>query len=342
MKIFNKVAVFGLALFLALVVSNVALAATAVQLGTADSFAVLGASTVTNTGSTVVNGGLGLSPGTSVTGFPPGMVNGTQHITNATAAQAQADLVTAYNAASGQTVGVTMVSGDLGGQTLLPGLYKSASAVGLTGTLTLNGQGNQDSVFIFQVGSALTTASASRVNLINGAQACNVFWQIGSSATLGTNSTFVGTILALASVTVNTGASVSGRVLARTGAVTLDTSPISRPTCAAPAVVSVPVTPTSTPIIFVSATSTPIVVPPIIAPTTIVPMVLVSPVPTVVPLAVAPAVVPLVVVAPTTVSLATLPNTGIGFANELPLYAVLFVIVSAPLAMYLIGRREYQ
>ena len=254
MKVRNTVLVSVLAMSLVLGISGSVFAATAVDLGTAGGFAVLGGSTVTNTGNTVVNGDLGLSPGTSLTGFPPGIVNGAQHITDAVATQAQADLVTAYNAASGQSVGVITVSGDLGGQTLTAGLYNSASSLGLTGALTLDAQGNSDAVFIFQIGSALTTASASKVALVNGAQACNVFWQVGSSATLGTNSNFAGTIIALSSVTVNTGASINGRVLARNGAVTLDTSPINKPTCAAPAVI---VTPPPAPVVVPVPISTP-------------------------------------------------------------------------------------
>jgi len=236
--------------FLAFGLGGSALAATAVNLGTANSFAVLGGSTITNTGSTVVNGDLGLSPGTSVTGFPPGTVNGTQHVTDPTAAQAEADLVAAYNAAGTQT-GAAAVSGDLGGMTLTPGVYNSASSLGLTGTLTLDGQGNPDAVFIFQIGSALTTASGSRVNLVNGAQACNVFWQVVSSATLGTNSNFSGSILALTSVTATTGAIINGRLLARNGAVTLDVNAVTKPSCAASAV-----TPSPTPSLAMSAPPT--------------------------------------------------------------------------------------
>ena len=323
MRVFKKVCALILAVFIAFSVSGMALAATAVGLGTAGSYAVLGGSTVTNTGPTIVNGDLGLSPGTSVTGFPPGTVNGVQHVTDAAAAQAQADLVTAYDAASGQTTAVTMVSGDLGGQTLTPGIYKSTSALGITGTVTLDGQGNPDSVFLFQVGSALTTASASRVLLVNGAQACNVFWQIGSSATLGTDSNFLGTILALASVTVNTGASVSGRVLARNGAVTLDTNPVSRPTCAAPVVVPTPVVP-------------PPVVPPVVIPPVVVPPVVVSPL--VVPLVVVPPALVQPVLAQsaapaTSVSLTDLPETGIGLADELPWYLLNFGLPSAFFAL---------
>ena len=321
MNVFNKASVVVLAVSFMIGLSGTALAATAVQLGTAGGYAVLGGSTVTNTGSTIVNGDLGLSPGTSVTGFPPGTVNGVQHITDAAAAQAQADLVTAYDAASGQATAVTIISGDLGGQTLVPGIYKSTSALGLTGTVTLDAQGNPDAVFLFQVGSALTTASASRVLLINNAQVCNIFWQVGSSATLGTNSNFAGTILASASVTVNTGASVDGRVLARNGAVTLDINPISRPTCAAPSVpppvvpplVTPPVTPTSTPVIVVpeAPTSTPtLVTPPVVTPTVVTPPVPVSPV-------VVPPVIVLNSAAPAAISLQNLPSTGIDVADEL-------------------------
>lgn len=202
-----------------------------VGLGTADAFAVLAGSEITNTGPTTINGDLGLHPGTSVTGFPPGTVNGTMHVNNAVAEQAKTDLVTAYNDAAGRPRDAT-VSADLGGQTLTPGVYGSDSSLGLTGTLTLDAQGDASAVFIFQAGSTLTTASASQVNLIGGAQACNVFWQIGSSATLGTNSTFVGSILALESITVTTGTTVDGRTLARNGAATFDTNTITRSTCA--------------------------------------------------------------------------------------------------------------
>jgi hypothetical protein len=260
MKIFSRVSLVLCLVFLVFGQGGSALAATTVNLGAAGNFAVLGGSTVTNTGSTVVNGDLGLSPGTSFTGFPPGIVNGTQHVTDAVAAQGQSDLVAAYNAAATQTGAVT-VSGDLGGQTLAPGVYNSASSLGLTGTLTLDGQNNPNAVFIFQVGSALTTSSGSRVNLINGAQACNVFWQVASSATLGINSTFSGTLLAFTSVTATTGAVINGRVLARNGAVTLDTTSVNRPICATPVVTPTPIpvlSPTSTPgLAFVAPTPTP-------------------------------------------------------------------------------------
>ncbi|MEJ0021478.1 MAG: ice-binding family protein [Candidatus Doudnabacteria bacterium] len=198
-----------------------------VNLGTAGSFAVLAGSTITNTGSSGINGDLGLSPGTSVTGFPPGTVNGAQHVADSTAAQAKTDLVAAYNNAAGQSTTSTIPT-ELGGTTETAGVYDSASGTfGITGTLTLNAQGDPNAVFIFKAASTLITAGASSVSLINGAQACNVFWQVGSSATFGTFSNFAGNVLALTSITVTTGVNVSGRMLARNGAVTLDTDTIT-------------------------------------------------------------------------------------------------------------------
>ncbi|HEY8685495.1 MAG TPA: ice-binding family protein [Chloroflexota bacterium] len=206
---------------------------TAPSLGTAASFAVLGASTVTNTGPTTVNGNLGVSPGTAVTGFPPGIVSGgTIHAGDATALQAQTDTTTAYNNLAGQSCDFNLTGEDLGGKTLIPGTYCFSTSAQLTGALTLNGQGNPNAVFVFQIGSTLTTASNSSVLLINGAQACNVFWQVGSSAILGTTTHFAGNILALASDTLNTGATVAGRALAQTGAVTLDSNQLSASPCA--------------------------------------------------------------------------------------------------------------
>ena len=204
-----------------------AAAATAtVPLGTAANFAVLAASTVTNTGPTTIKSNLGLSPGTSVTGFPPGQVYGKVHAADSVALQAQADLTTAYNdAAASPTTAVIPV--ELGGTTLTPGTYASAAGTfGITGTLTLNAQGNPNAVFIFKAASTLITASASNVRLINGAKVANVFWQVGSSATLGTYSTIRGNIMAQASITVTTGVTVHGRTLARTAAVTLDSDTI--------------------------------------------------------------------------------------------------------------------
>jgi hypothetical protein len=203
----------------------------AVGLGMAGSFAILGGQTVTNTGPSVINGDLGVAPGNAITGFPPGLVNGVVHANDATAGKAQADLVTAFNDAAGRTPAV-LVRADLGGLFLTAGVYRNASAVKLTGDLTLDGEGNADAVFIIQVGSALTTATGSRVQLIGNAQACNVFWEIGSSASLGTDTTFRGNIFALTSITLNTRANVFGRALARNGAVTLDTNVVNRGDCA--------------------------------------------------------------------------------------------------------------
>jgi hypothetical protein len=152
--------------------------------------------------------------------------------------------VTAYTTAAGEGP-TTAIAADLAGQTLAPGVYNSASSIGLSGALTLNGGGNPNAIFVFQAGSTLTTGSASQINLINGAQSCNVFWQVGSSATLGTGSTFRGTIIALTSITVTTGVTVDGRVLARNGAVTLDTDTITRPTCAAVAATTAATTTTT-------------------------------------------------------------------------------------------------
>jgi hypothetical protein len=244
------IAIFGLA--------NVADAtATSVPLGTTFSFGVLAASTVTNTGPTVINGDVGLSPGTSVTGFPPGTMNGTLYAADAVSGQAQSDLTTAYNNAAGQGP-TTPIVADLGGQTLTAGVYNSASSIGLTGTLTLNGGGNPDSVFVFQAhSSTLTTASSSQVVLINGAQACNVFWQVGSSATLGTNSNFVGTILARQSITVTTNVTIAGRVLAENGAVTLDSDTITPSSCATTSTTSATTTTTASSTGTSSATTVP-------------------------------------------------------------------------------------
>jgi type VI secretion system secreted protein VgrG len=219
-----------------LATSSLALAATQPTLGTADSFAVLAGSTVTNTGPSVIIGDRGVSPGTAATGFPPGTVVGAQHKADAVALQAKTDLVTAYNNAAGQTPFVDKTGQDLGGQSLTPGVYRFSSSAQLTGTLTLNGQGNSNAVFIFQIGSTLTTASNSKVVLINGASPCSIWWQVGSSATLGTGTQFQGNLLALTSISLTTGANIlPGRALARNGAVTLDTNLITKPaSCTAP------------------------------------------------------------------------------------------------------------
>ena len=196
------------------------------------SFAVLGSTTVTNTGPTTVSGSLGVSPGTSITGFPPGaVVNGSVHAGDTVAAQAQADLTTTYNSLESVACTADLTGQDLGGKTLTPGVYCFTSSGFLTGTLTLNAQGNPDAVFVFKMVSSLVTASSSSVLLTNGGSPCRVFWQVGSSATLGTNSSLLGNIVAYTSITMTTGAAVSGRVQARNGAVTLDTNAVSTALC---------------------------------------------------------------------------------------------------------------
>ncbi len=193
-------------------------------------FSVLAGTTVTNTGSTIVSGDVGVCPGTAVTGFPPGLAGGTIHIADAVAALAQATLTAGYIDAAGRAGGAS-VAGDLVGQTLTSGVYTSTSSLADSGDLTLDAQGNPNAVFIFQIASTLTTGSNSHIILANGAKACNVFWQVGSSATLGTNSVFNGNIMALTSITITTGVNLQGRALARNGAVTLDTDVITGCTC---------------------------------------------------------------------------------------------------------------
>jgi serine protease AprX len=215
----------------ALLTENTSATSGRVGLGTADGFGILAGSTVTSTGPTTINANLGLYPGTAVTGFSPGVVTGTTRAADAVALQAKADLTAAYDDAAGRTPSAT-APGDVGGQTFTPGVYRSASSIGLTGAVTLDARGDPNAVFVFQAGSTLITASGSRVNLVNGAQACNVVWQVGSSATLGTTTSFAGTILALTSITMNDGVTMSGRALARNGAVTLINDTITPARCA--------------------------------------------------------------------------------------------------------------
>ena len=202
-----------------------------VGLGTAGTYSVLGGETVTNTGPTTLAGDLGVNAGSAITGFPPGHAAGATHAGDAQAGLAQSDLATAYDDAAGRAM-TAGVAGDLVGQTLAPGVYKSSGPLAVSGALTLDGRGNPNSVFIFQVASDLTTASASNIVLTNSAQACNIYWQVGTSATLGTNSTFNGNILALTSITATNGTTVHGRALARNGQVTLDTNVFTMPGCA--------------------------------------------------------------------------------------------------------------
>jgi hypothetical protein len=226
----------------------------AAGLGAACTYGILAATTSTNTGASTVRGDLGLSPGSSVVGFQDspantyvgggthtgglGLVTGTIHLTDppppspTSAAAAQAALTVAYLDLAGRTAPApATVAGDLGGLTLAPGLYKSTSTLGITGALTLDGGGNANAIWIFQIASSLTTLGSSSVVLAGGAQPHNIFWQVGSSATLGTNSTFSGSILALSDITLTTGATLNGRALARNGAVTLDTNMVNVPPC---------------------------------------------------------------------------------------------------------------
>ena len=211
--------------------TSIAPCTSGVPLGTACTFGILAATpVVSSSGPTVVLGDIGIWPASSITGFPPGTLTGTEHAGDAVAQTAQGDLTVAYDYAAGAAGGAVLPA-DIGGETLVPGVYKTTSAqpsLGITGTLTLSGNG----VYIFQIVSTLTTAANnSDVVLIGGATAENVFWQVGSSATLGTTTTFTGTIMAQASVSLDTGATLNGRALARTGAVSLLSNPVNVPPC---------------------------------------------------------------------------------------------------------------
>jgi len=228
----NKMRRLLIPIFLAALVAAVmpltALAATQPRLGTTSSFSVLAGAGITNTGTSTVAGDIGTFPTTSETGLGSLTIGGTNQAGDAVTQGAKNDLITAYNDAAGQTPFTDLSSvnsGNLGGQNLTPGTYRFSSSAALTGPLTLSGFG----VYVFQIGSSLTTASGSTVLLTNNAQACGVYWQITSSATFGTSSHFEGTVMALTSITMTTGATLNGRALARNGAVTLDTNTITTP-----------------------------------------------------------------------------------------------------------------
>jgi len=287
-----------------------------VGLGTAAAFAVLaGTPAVTNTGATTVTGDLGIHPAAAVTGFPPGIVNGTIHAADAVALQAKGDLAGAYVDAAGRPA--TATHGTLGGLTLVGGVYNAGGVtLGLTGTLTLDGQNDPSSVWIFQATSDLITASSSSVSLINGAQACNIFWQVTSSATLGSSSTFAGTILALTSITMNSGVSVNGRALARNGAVTLINDAITRTSCSAAATA----TPAPTPAPTTAATAAP-TTPATAAPTAG---------------TAAPTAAPIAAATPPQV-VSSLPSTATLDDNTLG-FLILPLVVTAFLVLYLVAR----
>ena len=202
-------------------------------LGSAKSFAVLGGSTVTNTNATTIAGDLGVNPGLAITGFPPGIViGGSIHAGDALALEAQTQVTAAYTMLASQPCSADLSGKDLGGLTLKPGVYCFSSAAQLTGALVLDAEGHAEAVFVFKTVSTLITASNASVRVINGGGECGVFWQVGSSATLGTGTAFVGSILALTSISLTHGATVHGRALARNGAVTMDQNAIALGVCA--------------------------------------------------------------------------------------------------------------
>lgn len=202
-----------------------------VSLANSAGLAIVAGSSITNTGATNITGDIGLSPGSSIGGFPPGILNGTQHINDAISDQAKLDLTAAYNDAAGRTsTDIVTLSGNIGGLTLTPGLYKSTSSLAISsGDLTFDAKGNANAIFIIQIATTLTTTSGRQVFLSGGALASNIFWQVGSSATFGTTSVFKGTIMAMQSITFNTGATLQGRALAMNGAITMAGNTIVNP-----------------------------------------------------------------------------------------------------------------
>lgn len=293
--------IFGLLAFSGVAPASAAIVPT-VPLATTADYSVLAGSTVTNTGPSVLNQNLGLNPGTSVTGFPPGLILGTTQVANGPALQAQDDLTNAFNSAASRPA-TAILTEQLAGQTLNGGVYSSQTGTMLLdGALTLDGENNPNSVFIFQSASTVITGAASQINLINGAQACNVFWQVGSSATLGAGSSFAGTILAETSITAGTGATVEGRALARNGAVTLDTNVFTMPGCDMTIPTPAP-TATASPTATATATASPTATTPVVPPTATTPVV--------VPTSTATATTPVVTPSMTTTSTAT-SGTGTG------------------------------
>ncbi len=228
---FAPVAAITIAVAVVLPTAPIDAAQANVGLGAATSFAVLAGAGITNTGATTIDGDVGSYPTPAQTGFGTVTLDGANNHGNAVTQQAKIDLVTAYNTAAG-ALPENSTGTELGGLTLTPGVYTSPT-LGITGTLTLNTLGDPHAVFIFKAASTLITASASRVIVLGGSQACNVFWQVGSSATLGTNSRMLGTVMALASITATTGARIQGRLLARNASVTLQNNTITRNVCAA-------------------------------------------------------------------------------------------------------------
>ena len=202
-----------------------------VSLAGSSGLVILAGSSITSTGATNITGDIGLSPGSSIGGFPPGILNGAQHINDVISDQAKLDLTAAYNDAAGRTsTDIVTLSGNIGGLTLTPGLYKSTSSLAISsGDLTFDAKGNAEAIFIIQIATTLTTTSGRKVILSGGALVSNIYWQVGSSATFGTTSVFKGTVMAMQSIKLNTGATLEGRALARTGAITMAGNTIVNP-----------------------------------------------------------------------------------------------------------------